>query len=91
MAIYTTKMHTVDAMQYDGTNYKEIEHWIGSGNVNFIEPEDRDDDPDAEMELLSSAHSNWVPIHKGDWIVINNGKFMRVNDQTFRENYEEEK
>ena len=88
MKPYATKPQTIGAMQYDGTNYEAIRNWAGSA-VNYVEPEDRTDDPEIEMELLSSAHSNWVGIRKTDWIVLKQGKWMRVNDETFQENYEE--
>jgi hypothetical protein len=92
MGIYITIPQTVEAMQYNGKNAEEIFSWSEGLHVNIIAPEDRGDDPECDLELLSSAHSNWIPIYVTDWIVRKDGtQYMRVNDKTFKANYQEKK
>lgn len=90
MGTYLSKVVEVEAVQYTGDNYQEMKEFAGD-NISEIDAQDRGDDPDCDLELLSSAHSNWIHIYKDDWVMRRDGNYSRVNNDTFQQNYEEKK
>lgn len=79
----------VEAIKYDGSNIKELEDWSG-GKVQFIEPEDRSDDPDCDLSVMDDLHSTWINVYQGQWIIKGTkGEFYPCDDEVFNQKYEE--
>lgn len=86
MAKFRTRSFVVEAMQFDGDNHVELDIFTG-GRFNYIEPEDRTDDPDCNAEFFH--WHRWRLVYKGQWIVKGpGGELSLVDDMEFRTKYE---
>lgn len=78
----------VDAIHYDGTNHAEIDDFTGGG-FRFVEPEDRDDDPDVTAVVFDRLHSTWVGVKDGHWIVRGvAGEYYPIDPDVMARTYE---
>lgn len=81
----------VEAVQYTGDNIKQLEDWSGN-KVQFIEPEDRSDDPDADLSVFDETHNTWILVYQGQWIIKGTkGEFYPCDNEVFEQKYEEVK
>jgi hypothetical protein len=85
---YRKRPVVVEAVQYDGTNAHSICTW-STGNVSIIEPEDRGDDPDCDLEVLDDLHNTWIKVYKTQWIIRGTkGEYYPCADDVFQDIYE---
>lgn len=104
MAIYKTKPFEIEAMLFDGENFKEIQEFVGSREVepgheiiNF-QPAgsyglwlNRDGSKDKEIvaEVYDKLHSTWVGVRAGQYIIKGmKGEFYPCDAGVFEAKYE---
>ena len=85
--IFATRPVEIEAYQYDGTNAMELQGW-SDGKVRFIEPEDRDDDPDCDLEVWDDLHNTWILVYKNQWIILGTkGEYYPCDPEVFEQKY----
>lgn len=77
----------VEAVQWDGTNYRELFEWT---DACFWETDelDRVDDPDATGALYVAANSVHVGVVTGEWIIRDKLGFYPCKPDIFDATYE---
>ena len=88
---YRTKPVEIEAVQFTGNNYPEIEAW-SNGLFNMLSRDDRlvCDDPEATAEVFDILHSTWILVKPGQYIVKGQkGEFYPCDPDTFKWKYEE--
>lgn len=88
---YRSVPTVIEAVQYTGDNIKQLEDWSGN-KVSFIEPEDRSDDPDCDLQVFDETHNTWILVYTGQWIIKGTkGEFYPCDAEVFAQKYEEVK
>jgi len=86
---FRTKIVEIEAIQFDGENYAELQKWTDDKFFHVVE-DDRGDDPDIRAEVFDVLHSTWIGVKVGQWIVRGaKGEFYPCDDETFHWKYEE--
>ena len=86
---FRTKIVEIDAMQFDGENYAELQEWTDDKFFHVVK-DDRRDDPECIAEVFDVLHSTWIGVKKGQWIVRGAlGEFYPCDNETFHWKYEE--
>lgn len=68
---FTRKPLEVAAVQWTGSNPEELTALLG-GHFGMYDGDD--------VEVLTSKHSSWTPIERGDWAVLGPGGSVAVMD-----------
>lgn len=79
----------VTAMQWTGSNERELRLWCGPSMFGAVAPEDRTDDPEITAEVLDVLHSTWVGVKTGQWIVRGvKGELYPIAEDVLAETYD---
>lgn len=57
---YERKVSYVEALRYDGTNFNEIEAWLGHGKVQTEQSD--------TLIVWNDFEGKWLLVHVGEWI-----------------------
>lgn len=79
-----------EAVQWTGDNEADLIKFTDH-SFYAIDPEDRDDDPDATGSVCTSEGGAWVAIHPGTWITKDaTGRIATISAEDFDATYEQE-
>lgn len=86
---YRKKPVVVDAVQFNGDNFAEIDEELDGPNFFPVDKEDRTDDPEVMAEVYDELHSTWVGVKQNQWIIRGvKGEFYPCDPEVFEATYE---
>ncbi len=97
---YRTKPFEIEAIQFDGNNFKEIQAWSGFHdarhdehtkimNFNPIGTFSMSNDPEFKAEIWDYLHETWVLVKAGNYIIKGmKGEFYPCDAEVFESKYE---
>lgn len=89
MPKFRKKPVVIEAEQYRGNHdVDRLALWT-NGRFQYVDEEDRVDDPDIEAEVFDILHSTWVGVEAGQWIIRGvEGEFYPCDDDVFTATYD---
>lgn len=86
---FRTKIVEIEAIQFTGKNWFEINEWTGGGfTYEGIRAEQWDSG--FRARVYDFLHDTWIGVAPGQWIVRGaKGEFYSCDDETFHWKYEE--
>ena len=88
MAKYCKKPVVIEAIQFTGNNFGELQGFT-DGKFSEVYIEDRSDDPEIVAEVFDVLHSTWVGVKLNDWIIQGiQGEFYPCDAGVFEATYE---
>jgi hypothetical protein len=89
MPRFLKKQIEIEAIQFTGNNYKELERFA-EGGFRLVDKLDREDDPEITAEVWDKLHSTWVGVKNGHYIIKGIiGEFYPCDDNVFFGTYDE--
>jgi hypothetical protein len=86
MRLYQSKPTTVEAVQYDGTNWTEVAELVTTGKVAIPHGEGS-----LQIQAGKDGESGWVNVPVGTWVVrkpMDSADVWPCDDPTFRARYD---
>ena len=74
-------------MQWTGHNAKDLSLW-SDGAFSEIDPEDRQDDPEATGQLFVNANRAYLAIVPGEWVIKDQRGFYPCKPDIFAVTHE---
>jgi hypothetical protein len=88
MTVYRQKVVDVEAIQWTGENELELIQFTNN-QFEWLDPDDRTDDPDQDAAVFESLHSRWVGVYPTDWILKDSsGSLSKISNEKFEQTYE---
>ena len=79
----------IEAIQWTGDNAEDLRKFT-SKSFYFIDPEDREDDPDQTAAVFTTQNHRWEGVYPGDWIIRTADEEIRMmRKDDFERDFEE--
>lgn len=86
---FRKKPVVISAVQWTGDNLEELYDFTHH-QFDFVEEEDRLDDPDITAQVYDKLHSTWVGVYTGQWVIEGvKGEFYPCDEEVLAETYDE--
>jgi hypothetical protein len=69
MPKFRKKPVVVEAVQFDGRNFGEIQDWAGLGKFLPVDPADHAANSEIIAEVWDKLHSTWVGVKATQWVI----------------------
>lgn len=92
MAKFRSKVIEIEAVQFTGENYEDVQELAHNGRHPLffqVDEEDRGEDPEIIAQVYDKLHSTWVGVKKDQWIIKGlKGEFYPCDNEVFEAKYE---
>lgn len=77
----------IDAVLFTGDNFDELIDFT-DGQFQFLDEDDRCEDPDCKASVYDMLHSTWILVYDGQYIIKGTkGEFYPCDAEVFRQKY----
>lgn len=85
---FRKKPVVIEAVQFTGTNHKEIKEFT-RGGFEALDPNERERDSDITAEVWDELHETWVGVKDWQWIIEGlAGEFYPHDAELFEQAYD---